>query len=157
MTENSEFFTAIRSNDLDAVAELLDMHPSLANARIRGDATLLNEQVWENRQKVDMQPDDERDSTALHYTAFHGNVDLARLLIEHGADVNALAYENNHEWTTPVVLAAWEGGIDVLRLLLENGANPNSKSSNGVTPLSTATRHKKQERVDLLRQHGATA
>lgn len=151
-----EFFAAVRDDDLDRVAAILAEKPDLANARIRGDSTLLDERVWVNKQKVAMDDDDDRDATALHYAAFHGNVALARLLLDHGADVDAIAYENNHEMTPPVVLAAWEGGIEMLRLLLDRGADPNGRSSNGVTPLSTAIRHGLEDRVALLREYGAT-
>jgi len=156
MTIREDYFAAVRANDVAQVASLFATDPSLANARIRGDATLLNEQVWENKRVVGIKPDDERDTPALHYAAFHGHVEMARLLLANGADVHATAYENNHETTAAVVLAAWEGGIDMLRLLLEHGADPDSKSSNGVTPLSTATRHGKQDRIDLLKEFGAT-
>ena len=152
----TEFFAAVREDDLERVASFLVDDPSLANARIRGDSTLLNEQVWESKKVVQMGPDDDRDGTALHFAAFHGRFELAHLLLDHGAEVNALAYENNHEMTTSVVLAAWEGGLEVLRLLLEHGADPNSRSSNGVTPLSTALRHGKVDRVSLLKEFGAT-
>ena len=155
MSKKDKYFAAIRENDLAKVAALLTDEPSLANARIRGDATLLNERVWENKRVVAMKPDDKRDTPALHYAAFHGNTELAKLLIDHGSDVNAVAYENNHEMTTAVILAAWEGGVDILRLLLENGADPNSRSSNGVTPLSTAVRHGLEGRVGLLKEFGA--
>ena len=152
-----DFFDAVRVHDLDRARSLLQSNPSLANARILGDATLLNEQVWQNKKKVDVTADEQRDTPALHYAVFHGNLEMTQLLLEHGADIHAIAYENNHEMTPPIVLAAWEGGIDVLRLLLEHGADPNSKSSNNVTPLSTALRHGKTDRVELLKQHGAVA
>jgi len=155
MMKMDEYFAAVRDGDLAKAASLLDEDPGLVNARIRGDSMLLNGKVWENRQVVDMEPDDSRDTTALHYAAVHGKTDLARLLLDRGADVHAIGYENNHEMTAPVVLAAWEGGTEVLRLLLENGADPNSRSSNGVTPLSTAIRHGKDDRVELLKQFGA--
>lgn len=147
------YFAAVRDNDRARVASLLDKDPSLANARIRGDSTLLSEQVWENRQIMDMATDDQRDATALHFAAFHGYPDLAKLLLQHGADVNAIAYENNHEMTPPVVLAAWEGGMKVLRLLLENGADPYGKSSNGVTRLSTASIQPRREIGDGREQN----
>ncbi len=154
--DSEEYFAAVRNNDLDAVSKCLEADPSLANARMRGDSTLLNQQVWEDRKVVPMAQDDRRDGTALHYAAFHGHTELARALLDHGADVSAVGYENNHEMTPPVVLAAWEGGIDVLRLLLERDADPDGRSSNGVTPLSTAIRHGKEDRVALLKEFGAT-
>ena len=154
---HDDYFAAVRENDLGKVASFLDDEPSLANARMRGDSWLLNEQVWEGKKMVPVAPDDQRDGTALHHAAIHGYAGLAKLLLDHGADVNAMGYENNHEMTPPVVLAAWEGGMEALRLLLENGADPNSRSSNGVTPLSTAIRHGKKDRVELLKQFGATA
>jgi ankyrin repeat protein len=155
MSTTELFFEAVLRNDLAAVADQLRADPSLANARTRGDVTLLNGKVFRDGKAVDMAPDDTRDATALHHAAFKGNAALAKLLLEHGADVNAIAYENNHDMTPPIVLASWEGGVDVMRVLLERGANPNAISSNGVTPLGTAIRHGKQDRVDLLKKFGA--
>ena len=155
--QKRDFFDAVRSNELERTRSLLAADSALANARIFGDATLLNEQVWQNKTVVDIDADETRDTPALHHAVFHGNVEMAKLLLEHGADIHALGYENNHELTPPIVLAAWEGGIDMLRLLLDHGANPNAKSGNGVTPLSTALRHGEADRVELLKQHGAVA
>lgn len=152
-----DFFDAVRSNDIERARGLLQSDRSLANARIPGDATLLNRQVWRNKTTVDVDSDDTRDTPALHYSVYHGHLDMVRILLEHGADIHALGYENNHEMTPPIILAAWEGGIDMLRLLLEHGADPNVKSGNGVSPLSTASRHGKSDRVELLKQHGAVS
>ncbi len=153
--QQNEFFDAVRSNNLERTQSLLRLDASLANARILGDATLLNRQIWQNKTIVDVSADEKRDTPALHHAVFHGNTEMARLLLEHGADIHALGYENNHEMTPPIVLAAWEGGIEVLQLLLEHGADPNSASSNNVSPLSTAIRHGKTDRVKLLQQFGA--
>ena len=152
-----EFFDAVRSNDLDRARTLLQADRSLANARILGDATLLNEQVWCNQSIVDVETDEKRDTPALHYAVFHSNLDMVKLLLEHDADIHAIGYENNHEMTPAIVLAAWEGGIEMLRLLLENGADPNAQSGNGVTPMSTAFRHGNMDRVELLKLHGAVS
>ncbi len=156
-TRQREFFEAVRSNDVPRTRLLLQSDSSLANARILGDATLLNERVWRDKVIVDIDSDEKRDTRALHHAVFHGNVEMASLLLEHGADIHALGYENNHEMTPPVVLAAWEGGIEMLRLLLEHDDDPNAESGNGVTPLSTAIRHAKADRVEILKQHGAVA
>jgi len=153
--DHREFSQAVRDNNLNHLAELLAENEGLAHARIRGDSTLLNECVFKDKQIVPMSDGDTRDTTALHYASFKGNVKLAEMLLDYGADVNAIGYENNHEQTTPLILAAWMGGIDMLRLLLGTGADPHAVSSNGVTALSTAQSHNYQDRVDLLKQYGA--
>ena len=153
MTTNIAFFEAVRDDDLDTVRQFLSDNPALANGRMPGDSSILNFQVWLDRKRVPITDKDERFGTALHYAAIWGKLQLAKLLLEFGADVNAIAYENNHEQTSPIVLAAWEGGLDMMKLLLEHGADPNSKSSNGVTPLSTSRRHNRNDRVELLLQY----
>ena len=159
MVKNAQhdFFQFVRENDVERVRSLLASDRSLANALILGDATLLSRQVWLNKSMVNVDANEQRDTPPLHHAVFHSHLDMARLLLEHGADVHALGYENNHELNPPIVLAAWEGGLEMLRLLLQYGADPNARSSNGVTPLSTAMRHGKSDRVELLKAHGAVA
>jgi ankyrin repeat protein len=65
MSEASEFFKAVASGDLQRVRELLTVSPSVVNAQ------------------------DGEGATSLHYAAFSGNQELARFLVEQGADVNA--------------------------------------------------------------------
>ncbi|MEM7429683.1 MAG: ankyrin repeat domain-containing protein [Pseudomonadota bacterium] len=155
MSMEESFFSAVREDDLDEVESLLAENPDLVHARMPGDSSILDHQVWENLKKVQVSEDETRFGMALHYAALWGKSELARLLLSHGADPNAVAYENNHEQTTPVVLAAWEGGLEMLELILEAGGDPNAQSSNGVTPLSTAQRHQNADRVELLKRFGA--
>ena len=153
--ETTMFFAAVRQDDLQFVKQILEKSPALANKRIGGDATLLNEQIWLNGSIISIDKTETRDTPALHYTAFHGRLEMMELLLTYGADINSLAYENNHEITPAIVLAAWEGGMEVLSCLLKNGANPNVRSSNNITPLSTAIKHNKMDRVELLHAYGA--
>lgn len=150
-----DVFDAVRSNELERARSLLEVDRSLANARILGEATLLSEQVWQNKTQIDVYAEEIRDTPALHHAVFHRNVERAKLLLAYGADVHALGYENNHEMTPPIVLAACDGGIDMLRLLLAPGAAPNATPLSNVTPLATALRHGKTDCVELLRLHGA--
>lgn len=69
--------------------------------------------------------------TPLHHAAENGNLDLIKLLIEKGANVNAGAKENN----TPL-LSVVKGNVDIkphfkkiMNLLLGNDADPNIKDS----------------------------
>lgn len=154
-TTTQQFFEAVRQNEVERVRKLLQFDPTLVHARILGDATLLNEQIWSNKQAVDIGANEQRDTPALHHSVFHGHLDMVNLLLEFEADVNAIGYENNYEMTPAIVIAAWEGGIDVLHTLLKHGADPNIKSSNNVTALSTARRHQHTDRIKLLLEYGA--
>jgi cytochrome c len=71
--------------------------------------------------------------SALYIACEDGNVELARLLIDRGADVNLPV-----SWQRTPLYAAVNGGhADIVKLLLDNGANPNQVSK-GQTPLHLA-------------------
>lgn len=61
-------------------------------------------------------------STALHYAANDGKVQLMQLLIDYGADVNAA---NANWYATPLSWAANNAELEAIRLLITNGADPN--------------------------------
>ncbi|HLR12315.1 MAG TPA: ankyrin repeat domain-containing protein [Burkholderiaceae bacterium] len=57
--------------------------------------------------------------TPLHYAASTGKVDTTKMLLEHGADVDA----RSPDGTTPLMMAAYSGSEAVVRLLLDAGAD----------------------------------
>jgi len=73
-------------------------------------------------------------------------LEIARLLIEHGADVNARAAND----FTPLHESAASGKIDFAQLLLEHGADVNAQASDGKTPLDYARERGQHEMVELL-------
>ena len=93
-------------------------------------------------------------NTALHCAAVNGHVETVRVLLEQGADPNAIGYEANKGLTPPVVLAAWEGGLEALQALLEGGADPNIAASSE-SALYTAAEHGNTEAVGVLLRFGA--
>ena len=81
---------------------------------------------------------DSSDRTPLHptfdtYKTFDDQYfDVVRYLLEHGADVDTQANDEN---PTPLHLASYWGGFGVTQLLLDHGADIDVRGANGRTPL----------------------
>lgn len=79
-------------------------------------------------------------------------LEIIRLLIKHGADVNA--WDDAHT-VTPLLAAVYWENRDAIRLLLEAGADPNVESDEGQLPLRWAIERDDIEMAQLLLRHGA--
>lgn len=88
----------------------------------------------------------------LMEAAVRGDVAAARLLLEHGAEVNAV----DHRGYTPLLLAAQydREAPELVRLLLERGADLEA-TAEGETALSLAARRGETAVTRLLREAGA--
>ncbi len=78
--------------------------------------------------------------------------EVAKLLIDAGADVNARSVRNS----TPLHMAAANCFPDVVRLLLENGAQPNARNGRDRTPLQhvrslSVESHQVTQRDEVIR------
>ncbi len=87
----------------------------------------------------------------LHSAAASRSLDIARLLLEHGADPDARQLDD----FTPLHEAAANGQLELVSLLLAHGADVNLSQKPGQTALSFAQKAGHQEVVDYLLQHGA--
>lgn len=84
--------------------------------------------------------------TALHYAATGGHLAIIELLLEHHAYIDA----ESPNGTTPLMMAAQYGSIDAVRLLLEAGADPKLKNQLGLSAIDFAHRVDRAEAAELI-------
>lgn len=178
-----ELLEAIRSGDAARVAALLDADPSLLDgpglmqslyrgrhdlvqlfldrghrltfyeAAALGDVARLRELLDADPSLLDAFGDD--GFNALGLSIFFQHPEVARLLIERGADVVAPA--RNAMKVAPVHAAATQGDREMMQLLLERGADPNARQQMDYTPLHSSASRGDHETARLLVARGADA
>ncbi len=92
-------------------------------------------------------------ATALHWAAYHDDLETARRL----ADAGAGAAVANDLGVTPLALACGNGSPGMVRLLLEAGADPDAAVETGETALMTCARTGDAQAVRRLLDAGADA
>ena len=102
------------------------------------------------------------DDTALHVAAAGYRVEIARILLAAGADVNAA---KNHRRSQPLHYASdgflenpdWDAirQVAMIHLLIEAGADIRAQDKNGATPLHRAVRTRCAAAVEFLLNAGS--
>jgi ankyrin repeat protein len=90
--------------------------------------------------------------TPLHFAAANQHLDLVRILLGHGVNVNAIASTDNH---TPLHKASSRRHVGIVRLLVEHGADVHVQDQSLMTPLHLASSGGNPEIAGLLIEHGA--
>ncbi len=91
--------------------------------------------------------------TPVGLAAFFGHPEAVRFLLDHGADVHAVA--RNPMRVQPLHAATAARSVESVRLLLEAGADPNAEQQEGWTPIMVARQHGDDAIVELLLAHGS--
>jgi len=144
-------FEAIVIDDLDEVRKLLEEKPALAKELMRVPQLERRLPHWIYAK-----------DTALHVAAAGYRVEIAKLLLEAGADPNAA---ENHRRSRPLHYAAdgyvisklWieKNQVTMIKILLKAGAEINAQDKNGATPLHRAVRTRCAAAVKCLLDAGA--
>ena len=105
------------------------------------------------REEIDINTVDSGGRTLLMEAIIRKNHELAKLLIENGADVNI---QDNNDWSA-LHFAAQEYDLISTELLVQNGANVNSQNDYGNSIISTAVFNSRGqgEVIELLINEGA--
>jgi uncharacterized protein len=159
----TELLEALYRGQRDRVNELLSDDPGLTvhEAAALGRTERLRELLDEDPSRANEFGDDGFHPVGL--ACFFGHVDAARLLLERGADVNALS-RNEHIQTAAIHAAAAAEGkgesvrYELVKLALEHGADPNLRQGGGDEGFRAidAARQNGDKRVEeLLLEHGA--
>ena len=97
---------------------------------------------------------DARDSfggTALHAAMFQKNMEVVKVLLEHGCDLNAQGTGNGY---TPLHDAVWADNGEAVNLLLDKGAKTNLKGKDGLTPYAKAQKEGRTKILRILESRG---
>ncbi len=122
----------------------------VADAAMAGDREAVKELVGRGMDVNAAQGDG---MTALHWAADLGDLEMARVLIAAGADLEPVTRLGGY---TPLLIAAEERRDDVLRALLDAGANPNARRDiSGTTALHFAAGTGSAAAVEALVRAGA--
>jgi uncharacterized protein len=151
-------FEASASGRLERVRDLLDADPTQVNAwAADGFQPLGLACFFGHTAVVELLLDrgaevTEPSRNGLHVQPLHSAVagqhlEIARLLLEHGADANARQGED----FAPLHGAAENGQVEMIRLLLAHGADPHVVNEKGKTPLDYALTSGSSEAADMLR------
>ncbi|MEO6587734.1 MAG: ankyrin repeat domain-containing protein [Pyrinomonadaceae bacterium] len=94
---------------------------------------------------------DGKGNTLLMLASYNGQLEMTRVLLEHGADSQIA----NDMGQIPLAGAAFKGNVEMAKLLIENGADVNAQMPDGKTPLMFAAMFNRLEIIDLFLEHGA--
>ena len=106
--------------------------------------------IVECSQDVNAQAFDKRE-TPLHVALRRRHMDIAQLLLKHGADPDARFYGKY----TLLHQASNEGDVELAQFLLKHGADKDAQNERGQSPLILASRMRCMEIVRDLLKHGA--
>ena len=152
-----DFFKAIKQDNPDALSALLNrgFDPNTLDATglpglilaLKNDAFKVAS-VLVSHPRIKVEVRNTADESPLMLAALKGELQLCRLMIQKGGDINKPGW-------APLHYAATHGHLEVLSLLLEEHAYIDAASPNNTTPLMMAAHYGTPAAVQLLLEAGA--
>jgi len=167
-----QLIIAVRTGDLKTISKILDRHPDLVQANTEIDQRALMPVDYTG---APSKPRGLLDLPLLHLAIVENQVEVLRLLIARGADVNARnadgrlplhdCFELNHDDFAKILLgagaipdacaAAAYGMHDRLRQILKADPNQANDLQTGNSPLGWAAYGHQPASAEILLEHGA--
>jgi ankyrin repeat protein len=129
MNATELFFNTIQSGKTENVKLQLEHNPDLVHTK------------------------DPRGFTPLIFATYFDKEDIAKVLIEHKAPIDATDASGN----TALLGVCFKGNLRLVEYLISKGANINATNNNGVTPLIFSVMYNKEAVVRLLLEKGANS
>lgn len=83
----------------------------------------------------DVNDQDNAGNTPLHEAALNGHLEIVKLLVERGANVNMQSFDMFLD--TPLIDASANGHIEVVKYLLDHGADPTMVNAKGLSAIES--------------------
>ena len=152
---NSLLMLAAREGKPSVVKTILAAKPRIQARNPLGESALMLASIEGHTEVVKLlldagAPVNHDGWTPLIYSASRDRIDVARLLIGKGANINAAADSG----TTALMMAAREGYLQMLLLLLEHGGDAKYVSPHGHSALSLAINRGNKDIESMLRKAG---
>jgi len=143
------------------IVEMLLERGEKVDVKDGDDRTALHLTAWNNRQeiallliekgaRVDTGDSAGKGATPLHYAAALGSADVARVLLEHCANIDAMAMEG----ATPLHIAVSRKRPELVRLLIRYEAEATRKDANGRSAIDLASLSGDRDLESLLLGRG---
>eukprot|EP01112_Ceratiomyxa_fruticulosa_P013418 TRINITY_DN3775_c0_g3_i2.p1 TRINITY_DN3775_c0_g3~~TRINITY_DN3775_c0_g3_i2.p1 ORF type:complete len:571 (+),score=95.95 TRINITY_DN3775_c0_g3_i2:92-1804(+) len=151
--------TAIRTNNVPKLRNLLTDHKKFINGQDQSGNTLLKTAVIYSKYDIvnlliqegaDVNAPDARGIASLHYAVSAGDVEITRLLLDNGSVLNG----RNDNYETPLNVATAHRNLEILDILLSKGANPNIGDSIQNAPIHMACANGDRQIIQLLFEKG---
>ncbi|OQY96546.1 MAG: hypothetical protein B6D37_01575 [Sphingobacteriales bacterium UTBCD1] len=156
-----DIFEAASIGDTETISQLLDKAPTLLNSFSPDGFTVLGlasffghlslvKLLLNKGANPNIASNNQFKVAPIHSACATTNLNIAELLIKHGADINAKQMKG----VTPLHSTAHNGQTKLSKLLIDNGADINAKMDDGQTPLFMANEKGFQETADLIIKYG---
>ncbi|MCC7401280.1 MAG: ankyrin repeat domain-containing protein [Chitinophagaceae bacterium] len=156
-----DIFEAASIGDTETISQLLDKAPTLLNSFSPDGFTVLGlasffghlslvKLLLNKGANPNIASNNQFKVAPIHSACATSNLNIAELLIKHGADINAKQMKG----VTPLHSTAHNGQTKLSKLLIDNGADINAKMDDGQTPLFMANEKGFQETADLIIKYG---